>query len=113
MMETNQVVCENLVHKISQVSTTPLKNIEPNQPLLMCGLDSLIVVELPNWIVSELGSTISPMIYQSIEALAQIGALQSSLVDQASFHKSESDRIGHCLLPINMQAHAGNAGLVG
>ncbi len=91
----NQVVCEALVRKISQVTTTPLETIEPDQPLLTYGLDSLIAVELRNWMVSELGATV-PLLEltnsPSIHALARIVASQSSFVDEASFPKSESDK---------------------
>lgn len=90
----NQVVRDALVRKIAQVSTTPLENIEPDQPLLAYGLDSLVAVELRNWMVGELGSTI-PLLEltssPSIEALAQTVASQSSFVDHASFLKGESD----------------------
>ena len=79
-----------LVRKISQLSATPLEEIEPDQPLLTYGLDSLIAVELRNWMVSELGSRVSLLELTnspSIEALATIVAAQSSFVDLAAFSK--------------------------
>ena len=58
IVQAEQVVRETLVRKIAQLSMTPLENIEPNQPLLSYGLDSLVAVELRNWLVGELGSTV-------------------------------------------------------
>lgn len=98
-------MCKALVRKILQVSTTPQEDIEHDQTLLTYGLDSLIAVELRNWMASELGSTI-PLLElsnsPSIEALAQIVASQSSFVVQASFPMSENDGTQQYLLPINI-----------
>ena len=92
--EATRVVCVALVHKIAQVLTTPLERIEADQPLMAYGLDSLVAVELRNWMVSELGATV-PLLEltnsRSIEALAQVAAAQSRFVDQAALKQGEGD----------------------
>ena len=86
--QATHVVRDALVRKISQLSTTPLEDIEPDQPLLAYGLDSLVAVELRNWMVSELGSRVSLLELTnspSIDALATVVAAQSSFVDLTAF----------------------------
>ena len=90
--EATGVVCAALVHKVAQVSTTPLESIEPDRPLLAYGLDSLVAVELRNWMAGELGATV-PLLEltnsQSIEALAQVAVTQSRFVDLAALKQRE------------------------
>ena len=90
--EATGVVCAALVHKVAQVSTTPLESIEPDRPLLAYGLDSLVAVELRNWMAGELGATV-PLLEltnsPSIEALAQVAVTQSRFVDLAALKQRE------------------------
>ena len=92
--EATHIVCVALVHKIAQVLTTPLERIEADQPLMAYGLDSLVAVELRNWMVSELGATV-PLLEltnsPSIEALARVAAVQSRVVGQTVLKQGVGD----------------------
>ncbi|KAK4693024.1 hypothetical protein P7C71_g4290, partial [Lecanoromycetidae sp. Uapishka_2] len=91
MAEVSRIICHALISKISNVSMTPAEDIEPEKPLVAYGLDSLVAVELRNWMVNELGANVpllELMNSPSIMALADIIATNSTLVDQSSLKSS-------------------------
>lgn len=73
--------------KISQVSLTPIDEVEPEKPLTAYGLDSLVSVDLRNWMASDIGANVpllELMDSPSVAALARLLAYLSTFVDQAS-----------------------------
>ena len=53
--EANQIVMRALIIKISKLSMTPAEEIVPGKPLVAYGLDSLVAIEMRNWLIGELG----------------------------------------------------------
>ena len=76
------VTCAAVIRKVSSISMTPEEEIEANKPLVAYGLDSLVAVELRNWIGNELGASV-PLLElttsPSLEALARLIAAKSKL----------------------------------
>ena len=83
MEEAHKVICSALIHKVSSVSMTPEETISVEKPLVAYGLDSLVAVEIRNWITSELESTV-PLLQltssPSLRVLAQTIAQSSKLL---------------------------------
>jgi acyl carrier protein len=53
-----KVVCEGLRAKISSLSMIPVGDISVENPLSDYGMDSLVAVEMRNWIARELDATV-------------------------------------------------------
>ena len=91
MEEASAVICEALIRKISNVSMTPAEEVDPEKPLGAYGLDSLVAVELRNWMVNDLGANVpllELMNSPSVSALAIVIAGFSTFVNQSSFGAS-------------------------
>lgn len=61
--------------------------MEPEKPLTAYGLDSLVSVDLRNWMASDIGANVpllELMDSPSVAALARLLAYLSTFVDQAS-----------------------------
>ena len=52
--EADQIVMRALIIKISKLSMTPAEDIVPGKPLAAYGLDSLVAIEMRNWLIGEL-----------------------------------------------------------
>lgn len=82
--EAVEVVSRALVGKLSSLLMIGKEDVSVNKPVVAYGLDSLVAVELRNWITVDLEATISLMELMnspSIEALAGKIAGKSKLVD--------------------------------
>ncbi|CAF9923421.1 MAG: hypothetical protein ALECFALPRED_002379 [Alectoria fallacina] len=80
------LVCNALVLKISNLLTIAEENVDRKKPVVAYGLDSLVAVELRNWITLDLEANVSLMELMnspSIEKLAGKIATKSRLVDQS------------------------------
>ena len=85
--EASGIVWDALVHKVSQVSMKPIE-VQPDKPLTAYGLDSLVSVDLRNWMASDVGANVpllELMDSPSVAALARLGISLSTFVDQALF----------------------------
>lgn len=71
--EATELVCTALVDKLASRSGIPPDNIDSSKAISEYGVDSLVAVELRNWIASEMDSTV-PI----LELLANISMLQLS-----------------------------------
>lgn len=77
-------VCSALVDKISSRSNVPVDNISREKPMTDYGIDSLVAVEMRNWIVREMDSTVpilELLANQSLQQLSAAIAQRSRLVN--------------------------------
>lgn len=84
--EANQIISQALVTKISKLSMTPADEIVPEKPLAAYGLDSLVAIEMRNWLIGELEVDV-PLLQlmnsPSLTALAVFIRQKSSLIGKA------------------------------
>ena len=83
-----ELVCEALVQKISNLLTVQTENVDRKKPVVAYGLDSLVAVELRNWITVDLEVNVpllELMSSPSIENLAGKIATKSRLVNHSLF----------------------------
>ena len=77
-------VCEALIQKISNLLTITMEDVDKKNPVVAYGLDSLVAVELRNWITTDLEAPaplMELMSSPSIENLAGKIATKSRLVN--------------------------------
>lgn len=73
-------ICVALIDKISSRSQIPVENVSSTNPMAEYGIDSLVAVEMRNWIIREMDSTV-PI----LELLANNSLLQlSGIIAQRS-----------------------------
>ena len=84
-------ICAALVDKISSRSSIPVDNINTSKLITEFGIDSLVAVELRNWIAREMDSTIPILDLLANQSLLQLSAKigqKSRLVNVATAEKS-------------------------
>ncbi|KAL8792787.1 MAG: hypothetical protein Q9195_004600 [Heterodermia aff. obscurata] len=72
--EAAQKACEGIIAKMSSLLMIPLEDISSEKSMSEYGMDSLVAVEMRNWLLRELDSTL-PI----LELLANISLLQLSM----------------------------------
>ena len=85
-----------IVAKTSSIMLLPVGDVDPAQALADYGLDSLVAVEIRNWMVRDLGATVTLLellTSPSIELLAQNVARKSALVDRKWLDGVEGEEI--------------------
>ncbi|KAL3482091.1 hypothetical protein BJX99DRAFT_252807 [Aspergillus californicus] len=78
-----EIVCTAILQQLSKLIATPVELLSPAQSLDSYGVDSLVAVELRNWIGAYLQANVQLMVLRgtgSINQLAQIVAKESRLV---------------------------------
>ncbi|KAH8799346.1 putative polyketide synthase [Xylogone sp. PMI_703] len=78
------LICVALIDKISSRSNIPVDDISRENPMSNYGIDSLVAVEMRNWIVREMDSTmpiLELLANQSLQQLSAKIAQRSRLVD--------------------------------
>ena len=83
-----ELVCEALIQKISNLLTITMEDVDKKKPVVAYGLDSLVAVELRNWITTDLEAPVPLMQLMSspsIENLAGKIATKSRLVNRTLF----------------------------
>lgn len=81
--EVRQVICYAVMHQLSKLIATPVENMSVGQSLNHFGVDSLIAVELRNWIATYLQARVPLLVIretQSFEHLASIVYQESRVV---------------------------------
>lgn len=84
--EVVELICDALVVKISNLLTITAENVDRMKPVVAYGLDSLVAVELRNWITLDLEANVPLMVLMnspSIENLAGKIASKSRFVDES------------------------------
>lgn len=80
-----RIFTERIISKTSSILMIPLEDIASSKPISEYGLDSLVAVEIRNWMARDLGATL-PLLElltsPSIDELAKNVSKKSSLVDQ-------------------------------
>ncbi|KAH8883107.1 putative polyketide synthase [Thozetella sp. PMI_491] len=85
--EATQIVCDALVAKISSLGMIPIEDVNPARPLAEHGMDSLVAVEMRNWIAREMDATVPVlelMANRPMRTLAVKIMAKSRLVDAAN-----------------------------
>lgn len=57
--EAAQKICASIISKVSSLSMTPVEDISETKPMSEYGMDSLVAVEMRNWLFKEMDATIS------------------------------------------------------
>ena len=73
--EAVQVICEALVIRISAISLTPKEDIDVHRNMDAYGMDSLVAVEIRNWIVSEMDVNLSILDFMKVTNVFQLSQL--------------------------------------
>ncbi|KAL3425313.1 polyketide synthase [Phlyctema vagabunda] len=86
--EAATVVCEGLMTKVSAVLMVPREEMDSSRPVVVYGLDSLVAIEIRNWITRELEASLQVLellTSPSLIALAELIVKKSKL---ASFDQT-------------------------
>ena len=89
-----ELVCEALLQKISNLLTVRTEDMDRKKAVVAYGLDSLVAVELRNWITVDLDANVpllELMSSPSIENLAGNIATKSRLVNHSLFAEGKDD----------------------
>ena len=70
--EAIRVMCAALVNKLSAISLTPKEELDVHKNMDAYGLDSLVAVEVRNWMTNELGVNLSLLEFMKITTLLQL-----------------------------------------
>ena len=84
--EAAETVCQGLMAKTATLCNIPAEDVSSANPLSHYGMDSLIAVEMRNWIFREMDCTVPILELLANEPLLQLSAKiakRSRLVDQA------------------------------
>lgn len=82
--EATQVVCQAIVEKVSGMLMLPVEEISPSRPLVAYGLDSLVSVEIRNWMAREMDASMALLDLMSSESITQLAEMvvhKSALVN--------------------------------
>ena len=85
LSEVQRIIQDALVGKIASVSMTPREDIDLEKPLAAYGMDSLVAVEIRNWIANEMAANISALEFIASSSLAGLGKAvveKSTLIDR-------------------------------
>lgn len=77
-----KVTCEAIIAKLSSLLMVPLEEINPSSSMQDYGMDSLVAVEMRNWITSNLGAAISVLELVGNES---INMLSTNIVKKSTF----------------------------
>ena len=70
------VICEAIISKLANNLKVSDADIDPEQPITSCGVDSLVAVELRNWLLGHTGAEISVLdVLQSKSLFALSGSV--------------------------------------
>lgn len=95
LAEATRQICEAIIYKVSSLSMTPVEDISETKPISEYGMDSLVAVEMRNWLFKEMDATIpilELLANQPILSLAAKIAKGCKLIDPAVV-KSEEDQV--------------------
>ena len=77
-----------LIEKIASISMTPKEDVDLDKPLAVYGMDSLLAVEMRNWITNEMAADIPALEFIASSSLAGLTNFiiigKSTLVDVAA-----------------------------
>ena len=85
--QLEQIIQEALIGKIASVSMTPREDVDPDKSMAVYGMDSLVAVEVRNWIANQMAANVSALEFiasTSIAGLTQAVINRSTLIDQSA-----------------------------
>lgn len=59
MMSAVDIICDAMVDKLAKLMMVPSADIDPGKPLSTYGVDSLVAVEVRNWMAKEMAVEVS------------------------------------------------------
>ncbi|KUL82178.1 hypothetical protein ZTR_09578 [Talaromyces verruculosus] len=68
------LICEAMVHKLAKLMMVPVSDVDPGKPLSAYGVDSLVAVEVRNWIAKEIQVEVSVFEIMSSIPMRQLAA---------------------------------------
>lgn len=90
-MAAASVVTSSLAHKISRAISIPAADIDTSKPLYSYGVDSLVAVELRNWIAREFGANIAVFRLMGAKDLENVGDMVVEIVDWANKYQKSGE----------------------
>ncbi len=57
--DATKIICDSLLSKISCITLLPIEDLEPGKPVSAYGVDSLVVVEVQNWVFREINADVN------------------------------------------------------
>lgn len=81
------IIEEALVGKLASVSMTPTDDVDLHKPMAAYGMDSLVAVEMRNWITQEMGANIPALDFlasSSLAGLTQVVIRKSTWIDHTA-----------------------------
>ena len=90
--EATHHICESIIAKVSSLSMIPVEEISETKPISVYGMDSLVAVEMRNWLFKEMDATIpilELLANQPIVSLAAKIAKGCKLIDLATTKSGE------------------------
>ena len=95
-----ELICQALVQKLSSVLMIAVEDVDTKKPVVAYGLDSLVAVELRNWITADLDANVPLMELMnspSIESLARKIATRSKSVHHSTLPDGKDNGEGQLL----------------
>lgn len=92
--EAAALLCEAVIGKISSLSMIPAEDISEARPISEFGMDSLVAVEMGNWLFREMDATVpilELLANSPLTALATKIAKRSKIVNPAVLAKSAEE----------------------
>ena len=90
--EATHHICESIIAKVSSLSMIPVEEISETKPISVYGMDSLVAVEMRNWLFKEMDATIpilELLANQPIVSLAAKIAKGCKLIDLGTTKSGE------------------------
>ena len=72
--EATHHICESIIAKVSSLSMIPVEEISETKPISVYGMDSLVAVEMRNWLFKEMDATISILELLTNQPLVSLAA---------------------------------------
>ena len=97
--ECFEIVLEAFASKVAELNAIPVEEVDTGTALTTLGFDSLVTVEIRNWIGKEMGAKISTMELMTTSDLISISHLvvrRSSLLGHLSIEVHEPSNSREC-----------------
>ena len=94
IVEASEKICEAVIAKVSSLSMIPVEDISELKPITEYGMDSLVAVEMRNWLFKELDATMTILellANNPLKSLAMKITKRSRLIDPAMVAQGGSE----------------------
>ncbi|RDW62499.1 hypothetical protein BP5796_10801 [Coleophoma crateriformis] len=89
-----QLVCEGLMTKVSAVLMVPREEMDSSRPIVAYGLDSLVAIEIRNWITRELEASLQVLELLTSSSITGLGDLILKKSKLVNFQTAEPANSG-------------------